>query len=68
MVPIKSPRSQNNFKMWWTVSKNDVLVLSELVHDMEQVLIQDETLLQVDTSETVDLSGWTCQDSARAVC
>lgn len=38
---------------------SDMLVLSEMVHDIEQVLIQDGTLLQIDTWETVGLSGCT---------
>lgn len=56
VVPIKSPRSPNAFKMWWTLSQKpgDVLVLSELLHDMEQVLVQDGMLLQFDNSQTVD--------------
>lgn len=56
VVLIKSPRSPNAFKMWWTLSQKpgDVLVLSELFHDMEQVLVQDGMLLQFDNSQTVD--------------
>lgn len=59
VVPIKSPRSPNAFKMWWTLSQKlgDVLVLSELFHNMEQVLVQDGMLLQFDTSPLFDNSG-----------
>lgn len=38
---------------------SDVLVLLELVHEMEQVLIQDGTS-RLTLPETVDLSGWAC--------
>lgn len=49
MVPIKSPRSPNAFKMCWTLSQElkDLLVPLEMFSDMDQVLIQDGIILRI---------------------